>query len=89
MIQTLLMFLALPQNAARTDRQVDRPALRMATRAKPVQAQCLDEGRNGGRDESRDEGLVTWLAVVGNALGFALLMTGLWLVLRLVETLLA
>ena len=85
MIQTLLMFLALPQNAARTDRQVDRPALRMATRAKPAQAQCLDEGRNG----SRDEHLLAWPAVVGNALGFALLMTGLWLVLCLVETLLA
>ena len=96
MLQTVLMFLASPQNEATTERRVDRPVSRMATRAKPAVAQCHAEGRNESRNESRaesraesrDEGLVTWLAVVGNALGFVLLMTGLWLVLRLVETLL-
>ena len=44
--------------------------------------------RNAALDEVRGESQVTWLTVVGNALGFSLLMTGLWLVVRLVETLL-
>jgi hypothetical protein len=100
MFQTVLMFLASPQDAPRSEVQVCRPASRMATRARPVvapshaaaRAKDWHEDRNAALDEALDEaweeGQVTWLTVVGNALGFALLMTGLWLGVRLVETLL-
>jgi hypothetical protein len=100
MFQTVLMFLASPGNAARPEIQVCRPASRMATRARPAvaashaaaRAKDWNEGRNAAPDdalnEAREEGQVTWLTVVGNALGFSLLMAGLWLVVRLVEILL-
>jgi hypothetical protein len=87
MFQTVLLFLASPGNAARPESQVCRPASRMATRAKD-----WNKGRNAAPDdalnEAEEEGQVSWLAVVGNALGFSLLMAGLWLVVRLVEILL-
>jgi hypothetical protein len=108
MFRTVLMFLASPQDAARSEIQVSRPASRMATRARPAVApghagarakdwnaarnealdQDLNEVPGEVRGEVRGEGQVTWLTVVGNALGFSLLMTGLWLVVRLVDTLL-
>jgi hypothetical protein len=104
MFQTVLMFLASPGNAARPEIQVCRPASRMATRARPAVApghagarakdwnaarnEALDQDLNEVPGEVRGEGQVTWLTVVGNALGFSLLMTGLWLVVRLVDTLL-
>jgi len=96
MFQTVLMFLASPQDAPRSEIQVCKPASRMATRARPAVAPGHDtardsdwnEGRNAAPDETREEGRLTWLTVAGNALGFSLLMTGLWLVVRLVEALL-
>jgi hypothetical protein len=96
MFQTVLMFLASPGNAARSEIQVCRPASRMATRARPAvalshagaRAKDWPQARNAALDEARGESQVTWLTVAGNALGFSLLMTGLWLVVRLAETLL-
>ena len=46
-------------------------------------------GRDEASIESREDDQVSLLEVVGNALGFALLMTALWLLTRLAESLLS
>lgn len=79
MIQTFLMFLAPAHEPAETaDNRGPMPS--MATRCRTSQTS------GNPTPQSR---IAHWLAVVGNAAGFLVFLTGLWLVLRLAELLLS
>jgi len=80
MIQTLLMFLAPAQDPANSTAERG-PATSMATRKPAVPS--VQTGI------SRKSLLSTWAAVLGNAAGFILFLSSLWLVLRLAESLLS
>jgi hypothetical protein len=80
MIQTLLMFLAPAQDPV-TSGTERCPATSMATR-KPITPSV----QNG---IDRKSLFSTWAAVLGNAAGFVLFLSSLWLVLRLAEILLS
>ncbi len=84
MFQTVLMFLAAPQNMSGSASRSGKFSQRMATATKPALAHSGVQ--SSGEYNATDR--VSWLAVVGNALGFFVLIAGLWLVLRLAETLL-
>jgi hypothetical protein len=80
MIQTLLMFLAPAQDPA-TSTAERGPATSMATR-KPAAPSVQNE-------TNRKSLFSTWAAVLGNAAGFILFLSSLWLLLRLAESLLS
>jgi len=84
MLQTVLMFHATSQNVTKPILRFGTWPQRMATPGKPAftqsEVQCLGEPHV----ESR----ISWLNIVGNALGFFVLIAGLWLELRLAEALL-
>jgi hypothetical protein len=93
MLQTVLMFLAPPDNPAgaekRLEKRLEKRSVPMATRARPGASTGWDEAGIAGSSQNQGECVVSWLAVVGNALGFSLLIAGIWLVLRLAEFVLA
>jgi hypothetical protein len=89
MLQTVLMFLAPPDNPAGAEKRLEKRSVPMATRARPGASTGWDEAGIAGSSQNQGECVVSWLAVVGNALGFSLLIAGIWLVLRLAEFVLA